>query len=138
MAGIAEIAPGQADGPRTVLLLQAQTDFGRSAPVIVLRRELVIGLDHALHRGESLGFLGVPRGDVDDAAHRIADIARALRAIDDIELLDLAGTDDAPLGTKAEAVAKEVGNGEPIDHHQRSRALRGMGAAKAGHAIAIA
>ncbi len=96
------------------------------------------GLGEPLHRGEGLGPFGRAGGDVDDAAHRIARIARRIRAVDDIELADLGRADDPPGGREAEAVAEEIGDDKAVDHHQRAGALRAVGAAKAGDRVVVA
>ena len=91
-----------------------------------------------MERAERLGSLGRAGGDVDDAAHRIAGIAGRIGAIDDIELARLGGADDSPGGREGEAVAEKIGDDEAVDHHQRPRALRGVGAANACHGIVVA
>lgn len=137
LPGIPEIACGQAQRPGTVLLLEANPCLAREAVVFVIGRELAIGLNETLHGREGFGLLGIAGGDVDDPAHRVADIARRVRAIDDVELFDFARSYHAPLGREREAVAKEVRNDEPIDHCQRAGTLRRMRAAEAWHPVAV-
>ena len=127
-----------ADSPGAILRLDGDAAFGGIAPQIVMRRELIERLVEILKVDERPGLVRRAGGDVDDAAHRIARIARRIGAIDDVELLHFVRPDDPPCRGIAERIAEEVRNHEAIDHHQRARALRGMSAAKSRHRIIVA